>query len=221
MLRRAFALIKDILFPVFCVECGREGEWWCAECAEKQKITIKSYDALEPLDGAEALFVYHENRPAGKLIRQFKYSYASDAAAAFLVAARGARRDIQTFFAARGAPAMMPIPLHPRRERERGFNQARVLCDVFADVLGESGARPVVADGLRRVRYTAQQARLSKDGRLANVAGAFAWTGEYPPPQNIVLIDDVYTTGATARECAAALKAAGAEKVYVFTVAHG
>lgn len=104
----------------------------------------------------------------------------------------------------------MPIPLHPKRLAERGFNQAEKLAEVVASVQGMR----LVTDQLVRVRATEQQILLGTAARIANVQGAFEWRSSLPPPLRILLIDDVMTTGATLSACAQVLLAAGAEKVY-------
>jgi ComF family protein len=115
----------------------------------------------------------------------------------------------------RGADAIVPVPLHPRRERSRGFNQA----DDLARTLGLP-VHPL----LRRTRYTTSQIELPKDERHRNVHGAFALnrapgSGLGAPGSTVVLVDDVSTTGATLEACAVVLKAAGAKEVRALTAA--
>jgi len=112
--------------------------------------------------------------------------------------------------------ALVPVPLHPSRLRERGFNQALLLCD---SVRAESG-RPVIPDALERIRVTPPQIGLSHKDRRRNVRRAFVPNRpERIEGRRIVLVDDVFTTGATVNECARVLKRAGAESVSVLTVA--
>ena len=122
----------------------------------------------------------------------------------------------------RGADVAVPVPLHPRRERSRGFNQA----DDLARTLGLP-VRPL----LRRIRYTTSQIDLPKDERQRNVRDAFEYCrpalserrrGSAAPTRVervVVLVDDVATTGATLEACAAVLKAAGAKEVRALTAA--
>jgi ComF family protein len=108
--------------------------------------------------------------------------------------------------------------LHPVKEREREFNQAERL----AGRLSRAAGMPVNNRLLRRVQPTRTQTLLSRAERLANVRHAFApWNGERLTGQRIVLLDDVFTTGATTNACARVLKAAGAGAVCVWTVARG
>jgi ComF family protein len=116
----------------------------------------------------------------------------------------------------RGAEALVPVPLHPRRRRERGFNQAELL----AAELGRQAGVPVAAGALVRRTDTASQAGLTAARRRENVAGAFAVRHRSRVAGRVVvLVDDVYTTGATARACARALRDAGAAEIRLLTVA--
>jgi ComF family protein len=116
-----------------------------------------------------------------------------------------------------GAPDLIvPVPLHPRRERERGFNQALLL----ARRIGRAWGRPVRADVLRRTAATPPQTELGLEARRANVRGAFALRRpEVVAGRHVLVIDDVFTTGATVGECARSLRKAGAARVGVLTVA--
>jgi ComF family protein len=106
---------------------------------------------------------------------------------------------------------VIPVPLHPSRLAERGFNQAALLARPMARALGV----PFLACGLDRTRDTARQATLDRALRLENVAAAFvARAPKKVSARKILLVDDVRTTGATLRACAAALRKAGASRVY-------
>lgn len=109
-----------------------------------------------------------------------------------------------------------PVPLHQNRLRERGFNQSLLIAMGAAKELDAS----LSIDGLVRTRDTMPQVALPPREREANVKGAFAVAGKDEfAGRGVLLVDDVFTTGATVRECARVLRKAGAEKVYVLTVA--
>jgi ComF family protein len=111
---------------------------------------------------------------------------------------------------------LVPVPLHPRRLRERGFNQSRLL----AEALGRRLDLVVAGGALVRRKDTASQTGLSAAARRSNVAGAFAVRRRALVDERVVVvIDDVVTTGATARACAAALREGGAAEVRFLTAA--
>ena len=111
---------------------------------------------------------------------------------------------------------LVPVPLHQKRVRERGYNQSSLL----AKELGKLTGLPVVGDCLIRQRHAPPQARtLTVDERRSNVANAFACRGHRLRDKQVLLIDDVSTSGATLDACAAALKAAGATSVWGLVLA--
>jgi ComF family protein len=111
---------------------------------------------------------------------------------------------------------VMPVPLHIKRLRQRGFNQALLL----AHGLSERYHVPLSCDNLVRVRPTRPQVELSGDERVKNVKGAFSLRKAVEvEARHVVLVDDVFTTGATMQECAAVLKKAGAGQVTALTLA--
>jgi ComF family protein len=115
-----------------------------------------------------------------------------------------------------GADAIVPVPLHPRRKRKRGFNQSELL----ARELGDRAGIRTAAGALVRRKDTPPQTGLSAAARRANVRGAFAARHvSQVSGRTVVLVDDVLTTGATASACARALLAAGAREVRLLTVA--
>jgi ComF family protein len=115
----------------------------------------------------------------------------------------------------RGA-LLMPVPLHSRRRRSRGYNQAELLVAPLARRLPPA---PRAGGRLVRTRDTPPQVGQDRLHRRANVDGAFAWRGEGLEGRSVVLVDDVATTGATLEACAAALRAAGSGPVIGLTVA--
>ena len=125
-------------------------------------------------------------------------------------------RQLGEFVAASSADLIIPVPLHVKRLRERGFNQALLLSETLAKHWRLSLSR----HNLRRVRWTEPQISLSASERKDNVWGAFAvHDAEGVRNRRIILVDDVYTTGSTVAECARTLRKAGAEAVFAVTIA--
>jgi ComF family protein len=112
------------------------------------------------------------------------------------------------------ADVIVPVPLHPRRVRERGYNQSQLLAERLATAVGV----PVVLASLRRERYTASQTRLGVQERKRNVAGAFACTDDRLAGMRVLLVDDVCTSGSTLEACGAATRDGGARSVWALTV---
>lgn len=197
------------LMPPWCVRCrdamadDAESEamgWLCARCREGPRY----FDAARSAG-------LHEGS-LRELIHAFKYRRRRVLAEPLARLVAQAGHDVLS-----DADAVVPVPLHPWRSFERGFNQA----DDLARRLG-----PPVWRVLRRHRHGVPQAQLPADQRLANVTGAFRHRGHPRGPaghdvrgRNLVLVDDVMTTGATLDACSAVLLDAGARTVRALTVA--
>jgi ComF family protein len=114
--------------------------------------------------------------------------------------------------------AVVPVPLHPRKKREREFNQSEYL----SAALSRHFDRPVLFSQLRRVKDTVTQTALDAEQRDRNLRNAFAARqADIFPGKRLVLVDDVFTTGATLNSCARVLRRAGARSVIALTVARG
>ncbi len=122
----------------------------------------------------------------------------------------------RSFLESETVDAVVPVPLYPRKEREREFNQAEEIARAMSPAL----KAPVRAKWLRRLRDTRSQTELKASDRRRNVRGAFAVRRpEEVRERRILLIDDVFTTGATIGECARVLRKAGAARILVATPA--
>ncbi len=195
-----------------CPECReallrlRLREQVCPRCMtplnEKGKCGFCAAGRMQGLHAAYA--AYRHQGAARSLVTLLKFEFQDDAAAAL---ASGMAQS----FPAYEYDALTPVPLHPTRRRERGGNQAEILCRA----VGERVGLPVL-DVLARTRATRMQTRLDAARRQHNVRGAFAVTGQVEGLR-LLVVDDVRTTGATSRACAGALMAAGARYVGVLT----
>jgi ComF family protein len=232
--------LLDWVYPRHCYDCGTAmpeggGRYLCSACTADlagvriappvcDRCGLPMSDEIAPgtlcvtcraerrsMDAARAFVAYL--RPATSLIWHFKF--------------RGAwflgPRIMETMFDRGWAPGglgtvqlVVPVPLHARRRRERGYDQAALLARVAADRLGGRLVRRVLV----RTRYTSQQSRLPMRRRWDNVRGAFAVRRpRVVEGRTVLLVDDVLTTGGTADECARVLKRAGAARVEVLTLA--
>ena len=163
---------------------------------------------------AECVAPWAYEFPVTQLVQALKYEGALANARVF-----GTRMATQALAEAgnpwRGSALVVPMPLHPSRLVERGFNQSHEIARVVAR---QTGLR-LAANGLRRVRGTAPQVGLSRRERAGNLSGAFVADPHIVAGQHVVLIDDVVTTGSTAVEAASTLRAAGAATIAVWAVA--
>ena len=197
--------LVDAVFPPSCAACAR-GAWpFCPTCAS----TLVRFDVTlgepppEGVDAVVAPFTYEG--AARRAVLNLKFAGARQvvgALAAPMADALGAVR----------ADGITWAPLGPRRRRERGFDQGRLLARAIGRGLGVP-----VAPLLARTRETAPQARRGAAERRLAMGGAFA--SRRPAPPSVLLVDDVVTTGATVAACAAALRAAGARRVVVLAAA--
>jgi ComF family protein len=125
-------------------------------------------------------------------------------------------RRLTQFVAESGADLVIPVPLHVKRLRQRGFNQAVLLGEIVAREWG----LPLMRRNMLRIRWTEPQINLSVAERAANVRGAFSIIEPLLiRDRRIILVDDVYTTGSTVSECSRVLSDAGASEVFVVTIA--
>jgi len=181
-----------------------EGERDCPRCA-----------GLNPAYG-EARTAALLSGPVRALVIELKYHHGlhllADCAALF----RGAAHLLAHV---RGA-CLVPVPLHPRKRRERGYNQSALLATELAKA---AGGGTVVVPLLARCLDTPTQTAFDRERRLANLQNAFALVPGAPlrSKDRYVLVDDVFTTGSTVNACARVLRAAGAQRVDVATLAHG
>jgi ComF family protein len=207
---RQCAAQLDWVHAPHCVTCGHPffgivaGERMCPHC-----------DGLDPAfrEGHTAVLF---KGPARSLVIELKYHRGlhvlSDIRQIF-------RRAPHVMERARGS-VLVPVPLHPRKARERGFNQAQLLAECLAFA---AGADTTVQPLLRRTVDTVSQTTFDRRTRLANLKNAFALArgANLNPAINYILVDDVFTTGSTLNSCARALRRAGAVTVDVITFGHG
>ncbi|WP_057919573.1 ComF family protein [Lysobacter antibioticus] len=186
----------------------------CGHCLRRPPPLTQVHAAClyrPPLDRLLPRFKFHRDLAAGRLLttmmaNAFEPLLTQSPSTTAPGLAAPSASDIAT---EAPAPVLVPIPLHRRRLRERGYDQALEL----ARPLSRQLRLPLLDHGLIRLRDTPAQSLLDAKQRRRNLRGAFAWRHGQPLPAHIVLIDDVMTTGATLHSAAAALRRAGAQRV--------
>ncbi len=215
----------NLVFPLECAGCEEEGEVLCPNCVSTLARLEHPYCPLcaDPkfngpcprcvaigpvIDGVRAPFLLEE--PLRKLVHRFKYQHMRAAAPALgeLLADYIAKWPENQLI-------LVPVPLHPRRMRGRGYNQAALLARELSNRTG----LPVNEGLLRRLEDSRPQVEsANSEERVRNVARAFGATAD-AAGSRVLLLDDVITTGSTLFACAAALKEAGAVKVWGLALA--
>ena len=217
-MKRLMQSLFALLFPkkAVCMGCdsaaGCREDWICPEC---RQMLAKSWVGAEPppkgIDGAAYANVYRG--PAARIVRRLKYSGVTKLAEFMGEDMVKAYRFIEPT----GADCVTCVPMHRRRLRRRGYNHAELLARDVARRLGIE-----YIDALQCIRPIPQQARLDKATRRRNLKDAIVLKADVAG-RRVILVDDVRTTGTTARTCASVLKTGGAAGVYLlcYTVARG
>lgn len=227
--------LLDFLFPKRCVSCGTFGVYLCRKCLVKIKFietpvcpvcerpaiggaTHPGCQTKSTLDGLISVCVY--DGPIKAAIKRLKYKpwitdlgkILTDSVVEHLHSHTSINYLIEV------KPTVVPVPLHPSRERERGFNQSEILGKLLAQRLNLE----IVPNLLIRHKKTKPQADLKGKDRQENIRDAFVLNHNssfliHNP--NILLVDDVWTTGSTLKACCDVLKRAGTRKVWALTLA--
>lgn len=233
-LRSAALSVADLVLPRVCIVCGRKlllsETHLCTACAadlprtffarqrenpmaEKFNVMVEreldsgSHPATQPYSYAAALLYYRGDSPYSQIPQALKYGRNFEAGTFF---ARMLGRELAGSPLFADVDAVIPVPLHWLRQWRRGYNQAEVIARGIAEELEV----PMLTGVLRRVRRTRTQTRLDAAGRYGNVRSAFLADGSAlvssgnGMPHHLLLVDDVYTTGATLLASERALRAA-------------
>jgi ComF family protein len=230
--------LVSLFYPSSCAGCTapvESGAFLCARCLEEAPRLRAPFceRCSQPFSGAitetftcanchdrvlhfdAAVSVYRSRGVVREVMHQFKYGkqlHLRHPLGEWLAETLDDSRLRDHSF-----DCIVPVPLHPARERERGFNQARILADLLAQRSGLP-VRPI----LQRIRYTTTQTQFDRAQRMENLAGAFRLRrGLDVQDWRVLLVDDVLTTGSTLSECAGVLKEHGAASVYAATAARG
>lgn len=220
--------LLDLLFPKYCVGCKKLGSYLCPACEKKLElitvqncpvcgrksltgITHPSCKNQYSLNGSTSIFNY--KNPVKQAVHQIKYRLVKDEIKTFV--------DLMLKFLPKKYPTfdlIIPIPLHPKKLKERGFNQSLEISKILSQNLNI----PLCLNTLVRIKYTKPQFGLKSQERRENIKMAFSIKNpEKIFNKTILLIDDVATTYSTLNEAAGVLKQSGASFVWSLTLAHG
>jgi ComF family protein len=229
--------LLDLLFPKRCLGCGKWGRYVCSSCQEDLKplrylkcpvcekpaidgMTHPGCHTKYALDGLTSFFRY--DNIVKKAIKKIKYRFAYDIVEELIdcipVSLFSTFENIHKSYILNHKSIIMPIPLHSSRYNFRGFNQAEVIAQALRKRLNI----PVKTNMLIRTKKTTPQVEMKdRDKRLANMKDVFSIPNSYLLPLNsgILIVDDVFTTGATLRSAGSILKHAGAKFVWGITIA--
>ena len=233
---KALHALASLFYPPTCVVCSaniEHSEYLCADCQQRAPRIVAPFCAKcsEPFPGAItqtfscancehrvlhfvcAVAAYRSRGLVRKLVHEFKYSRQRHLRYPVGGWLRETLRDPRLH--GRQFDVIVPVPLHPARERERGFNQAMLLAELLAPTI----TAPLLP-ALERTRYTTTQTAYDRAERMENLHGAFRLRKNQDVRDlRVLLIDDVLTTGSTLSECARVLRAAGAVSVHAATAA--
>ncbi len=230
--------ITDVIFPPRCLGCAEilahlHLQTFCASCREKIRFINGSHCQICGMAFFDSPAPDHlcgnclEKKPSFSIARAVasyetlildaihQFKYGRDISTGSAIASFMAEFDFPDFDFT-DYSVIIPVPLHIGRLRERGFNQSLIL----AKAIGKKYSIPVNFSLLKRIKSTLTQTGLDKSQREKNIRGAFTVNDNAKAKsKNIILIDDVFTTGATINQCAKTLLKAGAGKVAVLTLA--
>ena len=175
---------------------------YCYSCKNNQHL----------YEQGKAAFVY--NRSMKSSIAAFKYGARKEYGRYYAVELA---KKHESWIKKTGAQALIPVPIHKERHKKRGYNQAEIL----ARELGKRTGIAVCTDRLLRIRNTRPLKLFDRKERMEVLQGAFAVRSSSDFPENILLIDDIYTSGSTMEHAAGILKRAGVQNVYFLTVSIG
>ena len=210
--------LLNLFFPEnnVCLLCSgallEQEDWLCARCREKMnRYRIPPPESRIP--GENLVYAlsawWHDGEPA-QLVRLLKYGGVPIAAR---VLGEGMTAAARIWHAGESSDLLIPVPVHPQRLRERGYNQSEKLAAEIARGL----SLPCCPEGLERVQFRESQVGQTREERLSAMAGVFRAVPEVVRGKRVLLVDDVLTTGATGSACAAALLEGGAAEVRLLT----
>jgi ComF family protein len=201
------------LFPPLCVHCRHEGAWLCptAQTAIDRELCLINAVSIPYVDRVIVRGSY-DTEALAQFIQSIKYRYWHGCEGIL----PDILQPIRPHLRSSRDVVIVPVPLHVRRQRERGFNQSMLIAQALGAITGWP-----VQQLLRRTRYTTPQAQLSAKQRMKNIIGAMNVKTSSTWPHHVILVDDVITTGSTIAECATVLNNHGVKYITAVALAKG
>lgn len=226
MIRNYFTKLFGFVLPRFCPSCLKklepEEDTVCKLCFSQIRPAypelIKSeyfrkYESKRIISGFVSQFIFEKDKPIQQIIHSLKYDKKYQIG---IFLGKNLGEQFRTQFQDWNINLIVPIPLHHLKKAERGFNQSYYIAKGIASKIFLS----VYSKGVKRIRFTQSQTTMTLKERELNVEGAFkVLKKEKVKGKNILLVDDVMTTGATINECGKVLLEAGANKIYATSAA--
>jgi ComF family protein len=206
-LKKILSCLADLLFPPACLLCGEyleNGVYVCGKCLENLPLNRNS--------SKSSLSVFDYGEDIRLLIHELKYNHRPEIG---IIMGEAAGKRLKGFIEP-DISVLVPIPLHKKRLRIRGYNQTELICKGLSGVLNV----PVKKDLLQRIRNNVSQTTLNAVKRSGNVKGIFGIDKPLEDHDKLILmVDDVITTGATTKEAGSVLKNSGYENVFPISIA--
>jgi len=219
MIKKCINFIFDLFFPKNCLKCSASGFYLCSKCALSIAPPIHTKELLSFIYSACSYKDPIIKRAIWLLKYKQKFDIADDLSVLIYDKMLEEISDLKLLnnFT---APLLVPIPIHNKTLRQRSFNQSEKLAQALVKI--DQNQNFIFADALKKTKYTEHQARIrNKIERLKNLKNSFVVkNSKLVKNKNVILIDDVVTTGATLCEARRALKEAGARHIIAFTLAH-
>ncbi len=239
--KQVYDFFIDLFFPIHCIECNKEGDYLCKECFSKIKYDEERKCLIcNRKNKSGTICRSHKKRLNGvfvagnykdkilhNTIKKFKYNFIKDLTTPlgnylsifFLDLLNkneiNHKNPLQVLDLEN--TILIPVPLHVKRLRWREFNQSQLLLDEILKHINISSN----SENLIRTKFNKPQAKLKKQKRAKNIINSFTWTSDQVINKNVILIDDVTTSGSTLEECAKVLKENGAKEVWGLVLARG
>lgn len=210
-----FEFVLHFLFPPACCVCGKiDKNWLCPNCEKRVERLEKScFVQIKDKKYEKLLYLFEYESLVRKLILRYKFSNKAylNHFFAYIISKNEKNAEILKQY-----DMLLPVPMHKKKQQKRGYNQTELV----ANELEKSLKIPARNDILYKVVNTTTQSKLGGKARQTNIQHAFFIRKDFEvEDKKIILLDDIYTTGATSEECSRVLKEAGAKEILILVLA--